>query len=397
MKTVMFKVFTSAGAFVRVWPDVATLPSFRTVINGGPSAMTLTLPRAWGAAGEVGETGSLNDLRNGNLVEIWVVDGDTDSSGRLIYQGSIREHEMSDPPSDGVKVLLVPRTSQLSEAFIRGPVTLTDYDPTHLMRYLVDTWLPGIGWDTGNPEVGERFGQTFEKIKVAQAMEIVRRLAGGKWYYRLNADNTLSFNSWSLRTAATHQLNGAHFASVRYVRSAVDVKRRVVVFGAQTVNSAGVVTGRIEAESIDPHYVIGVDEPRDLFHTDPRITDYATGQRVAYSLHEFNREELISTEIDIPDNNYSSGRGYDIESLRVGDTLQLVNPRQVYQVTRYGTAVYGTNAYGAAYAGLVQLPLVIAEVDYRYTSAKVKLTTRPAAVPEAMVNQADRLLLESST
>jgi hypothetical protein len=75
----------------------------------------------------------------------------------------------------------------------------------------------------------------------------------------------------------------------------------------------------------------------------------------------------------------------------------LLNPKHIYHSYHNGACHrWGRAYYGTTYAGLVQLPLVIAEVEYGFLRAHVKLTTRPAPVLEELVGVSERLLLESS-
>lgn len=395
-KSVQYKVYTPPGVLLRTWTDPASVPSFSWPINGGPSSMTLQLPRQWSAAGEVGEAGSANDLALGNLVVVSVVDGETSETGLVIYRGSIEEYEIGEPPSDGVRVLLVPRSSRFADHFVYGPLVFAGADPAAMAEYLVDNnYLPGISWDASNPTFGVLFSETFSKEKAGQIMERIRRLAGSKAYWRLNADESLTFRSWDVKAAPTHTLRGPHISHLRYIRSRMGVKTRAFVFGAETEDENGAVIGRVEAIAVSTDF--DPDDPRDIVHTDSRITDNSSAQRMATSLLEYHKVESIETEIDIPDNSVNAAYGYDIESLKPGDTLAAYNPAMVYAPTRWGAFDWSEEEWSNEYAGLVQGPLVIAHVDYQYTHARVKLTTRPAPVIEELVNLADRVLLMGST
>lgn len=395
-KNVQYKVYTPAGVLLRTWTDPASVPSFSWPINGGPSSMTLQLPRQWSAAGEIGEAGSLNDLALGNLVVISIVDGETTEMGLVLYRGYIDEYEIGEPPSDGVRVLLVPRTSRFADHFVYGPLLFAGTDPSAMAEYLVDNnYLPGISWDAANPSFGILFSETFTKEKAGQIMERIRRLAGSKAYWRLNADESLTFRSWDVKAAPTHTLRGPHISKLRYIRSRMGVKTRSFVFGAETKDENGIVIGRVEAIAVSTDF--DPDDPRDIEHTDSRITDNSSALRMATSLLEYHKVESIETEIDIPDNSLNPAYGYDIESLKPGDTLAAYNPAMVYAPTRWGAFDWTEDEWSNEYAGLVQGPLVIAHVDYQYTHARVKLTTRPAPVIEELVNLADRVLLMGST
>ena len=397
-KQYVMHVYSPSGEFIRAWPAVATLPAFRWAINSGPQSMSLTLPRAWGGAGEVGESGSLSDLQMENQVDTYVVDKDTDGNGRLIHRGFIEDYEINMPASDGVPMTLIPYTSLFQDTFIEGPVVFTNEDPSVMMQSIVETYMPGISWDSANPLVGLTFSQTIENMKVTAALEIIRRLGGAQWYYRLNPDNTLTFSFWDLLAPATHMLNANHYSSARFRRSRQDVKTRVFLFGQkeQRDNDGVLTQPRIAVSVTGSNY--NSARPRDLFVTDSRITDNGTGIRIANALLEYHRSDSIEGQNEVIDSNEDSVRGYDIESFKPGDTVEFFHPDLIYDWPKYdGDYYYDTTAYyNGVYASQVRGPLIIAAIDYRGTSAVLSLTTRPAGVMEALVGVADKVLLEAS-
>lgn len=402
-KAFVVRVSDAAGDPIGVWGDVATLPVYRWPINSGPQAMDLMLPRPWGAAGERGEAGSDSNVNLGNQVTVDVYDAEGET---LLYSGSIEEYSIPEPAS-GVRVTLIPKTSRFQDRVIRGPLTLSDYDPTDMLHYLIDpsgysgtegTYLPGISWDAANALVGVSYTQTFEKMRVSQALEIIRRLGGSKWFYRLNPDNSLTFKSWDLKAPADHIIRGPNFSQVKYVRSRSNVKKRVYVYGAEERrdDDGNLIQERIEAVATAPAYDAEAD-PRDDFYTDARIVDYNTALRVATSRLEFLQDDAIETEIDIPDSSKDALYGYDIDSLKPGDTLKIIDPRLVYRRTKWGAFKWAAEPWAGVWAALVQRPLVIAEVQYGFYTAHVKLTNRPASVIEELLAVGERQLMEGSS
>ena len=395
-KDVLWKVYTSAGVFKRAWRNVSTLPSYSWPINGGPSSMAVTLPREWGNLGEPGESGSVEDIRLGNRVEVRVHDRETPPDGLQVYNGRIEAYVAADPPSRGLSLTLVPRTSLFADNSFEDEVILTAYDPSAMMEYLVDNYLPGVTWASANVSVGATFTQSFRRQSLGAAAETVRRLGGGKWFYRLNPDDSLVFAEWDLHSAQ-HTLDGNNFAAVEYRRSMLGVKNMVRLYGAQRFADNGTLLDRVYGEAFNDQY--SADDPRILRVAMARVNDYTAAARIARALLEDAQQETIETEIEIPDNTVDGVKGYDLESLKPGQTLQILNPRQIYEQPEYDAAAYYDNNsyYGSTYAGLVQLPLVIANVEYAFLSARVRLTNRPSPVLEALMSIEDRLLMEGST
>lgn len=385
------------GAFIRAWPDMADLPSFNWQINGGPESLKMTLPRAWGESGEVGEAGSLADLQMENQVDIYVIDEDTSGDGNLLYRGYIEEYDQN-MPAVGVPVTLVPYTSLFQDTWIDGPLVFTNTDPTDMMQSIIEAYVPGVSWDIRNPQVGLTFSQTIQSMKATAAMEIIRRLGGSQWYWRLNPDNSLTFNYYDLLAPATHKLNANHYTNVKFTRSRQDVKTRVFLFGQkeQRADDGTLTQPKIAVVVTGANF--NAARPRDLVITDTRITDNGTATRIANAELEYNRADAISGTIEVIDNNYDADKGYDIESFHPGDTLEFFHPDLTYDWPKYdGNYFYDSDAaYNGVYASLIRGPLVISAVAYKGTSAIVTLTTRPAGVIEALVGIADKQLLSDS-
>lgn len=398
-KMAVCHIYNEAGEYITTWADVASLPVFTRQINSGPSALTIELPRTWGAVGLEGEPATKIDVHNGNLVDIYIVDRESGYNGIKIYSGIIKEHRTLYPDGN-VSVVLFPRSHAFKSRWIdeNEVLTFTDTDPTNMAKYLVDNgFIPGVTWRPENPIVGQKFTQTFSKMNVGQVLEIVQQLAGGKWYYELRPDNTFVFDKWSTDLPATHVIKPFNASEIQFIYSEIDTYRRVFVYGAPITDDEGIVIGRIVGSAAKGGYDPTIS-PSDLVVTDERITDTDTAIRRAFSLLEAHGEEEIDTEISIPDNTIDFPEGYDIESLNCGDTVSILSAEGTYQFYKWDAFDWDEVAFwDAVEAGLIQLPLVISEIEYGYTGARVKLTSRPVSVVDELVRVQEKQLVEGAT
>lgn len=402
----------TAGALITTWVDILEPPTFSWIVNGGLSECTVKLPRGSGNVGEPGE-GGLDDVKFGNVVKFYVVD-EEDNVGVLIYQGIIDDYTIDDG-ANVTEVKLVPKTSIVQDLFIRGPIEFTylpsdealvvesPADPADMIKWFINhNYFPGVTYDTaGSQDFGTAYEAVFQKEKLQSILDRIQQLVGGMWFYRFNPDNTLSFNHWNPRIPADHTLYiGKHLSNnIKFHKTRFDVKYRVYVFGAdEQRDSDGIITQeRIEAEVHEANYDPTV-EPRDLFYTNSRITDYATALRIGTALLEASRKVSFETEVTVIDNNADYMKGYDIESFVPGQTVSIVNPSMVYERRTWGDGhIWGDGGiWGYQMNETSQLPLIIAEVDYNYFFVTLKLQSRPTPLPEELVNVSDRLLVESS-
>lgn len=406
-KAVQFQLIGSSGLRLYTWPDVANMPRFTRSINDIAGRMSITLPRAWGAVGVGGDAGAGDapdanqgpQVRNGNQVDMYVIDRDTPAVGRLVYSGIIKEHRTSHPNAT-TTLTLIPKYSQAKSKWIdeNTEFTLT-MDPTLMAKYLVDnSWLEGITWDASNPLVGQIITARFTKMNAGSALQVIRGLAGSNWYYEITPTGTLRFNKWNSVTAE-HILNSDNYSSVNYVYSEVDSVRRVIVYGAEIKNLEGIVTGRIKGEaSKAPVAFSGNDASNpDFVTTNARILDEDTAYRYALTLLQARGEETLDQDILVPDNNADPDFGYDIESLLPGQSVRLNSSQGVYGNSLWNTAVWNTDPWNSVLAGLPEGPLIITKIDYGYKEARVYLTTRPVTVIEELVNVINTQTSQGST
>lgn len=531
-KQVWYHIYTAAGAVIRTWPDVMSMPKFTSKLFGGLSSETIQVPRQWNSLGEPGEVGSLNDMSLGNIIEQRVVDRDGEV---VIYRGTIMDYKV-DIEQAVTELTVMSKQTLLFDRMVLD-VSFTATDPSDMMRYFVDgfpnafvgsdgdfevntgiwtpagantiarstaqhhsgaasmqctfgnapggdpnvyaiaggslpvlpaglhtfsVWiwiplaydgndvyiwwafnaarghadmnkrdqwqqvsvtftstgaeqgpvislpaatnggsifvddlrvapgggyLPGVTWDGSNPLVGFPWDISFKNQRLDTVFETIVHLAGGFWYWRLNPDDSLTFNSWNRSQAdLTFTIGIEVSGSVVYERSNLDRKKRVILYG-----DTGILA-EVASIGYDPAVL-----PMDMFISYPRVAESSLANRIAHSLLEWSDQEAISTEMVVLDNNFDT-HGMDIESLRCGMSVSLLNPLAVLEIPKWGDgSVYADGTiWGGTEQAQVQRPLVIASIDYEFTYARIKLTNRPIAVPEEMYNLSDRLLLAAT-
>ena len=385
VKDVIYHVYDPSGTQpIHSWHDITTELSYSWPLNSGPGAARLTLLRHEGQASEPGEPGSTGDLYLGNVVKVYVVDRDTPPEGVLVYQGVI-DHYAESLENERVEVTLVSYISLLFDTVLQDAITL-NMDPTLMAKYFLN-YVPTLRWDESNPLVGVPFTATFgPNEKLNQVYDRIQKLAGGRWFYRLNPDNSLSFNYWTPRGAPGHSfMIGKELSNkVRFEKSALDFKHRVIVVGA----------GGLRAIAALPD-IGSTATPRDLIYSNQKITDANTAARIASSFLEFYSEPTIETQVEIIDDALDPQKGHDLEHLRPGDTISIVNPSGVfaYNIVGDNHIVGDGSVVGGGWHEQVQKPLVISVLHYTPNRVKLTLRNRSSSVPEELVNLSDRLLL----
>lgn len=385
-KTFLVHVYNEENEYICTWADLIDTPKFKWTVNNGQSAMLLSLKRRWGSTGELGEPGTLGDVVLGNRCKVYVIDRDTDLEGILIFQGVIDDYSQ-DLGGDDVEVSIVPLTAQLDDGVFESQVTITTTPQIMMALLVLGGAIPGLTSDPSNPAGTDVYvGTAGPNEKLRQVFDRVQKLAGGSWFYRINPDNTLTFNQWSSRGEPDHVLYiGKHVDQrARFRKSRMEYYQRVIVNGAPGITASASAVG------YDPTF-----ERRDVIYNNTRISDVATASRIAHSLLEYYSQPMIEITVSVLDSNFNPEKGYDIESLKPGQTVSILHPDNVFYFNRWGDdSFWGDgDTWGGEWNWQVQRPWPIAELNYDYLEATITLRNRIVSVPEEVVNLADRLLL----
>lgn len=391
-KLAYYRVYRADGSYVGTWSDVTARLAYSWPINGGPSTVTVRLPRAWGVVGEPGDNAARADIMEGYTVQVWVVDRQN-TGGRLQYQGVIEEHAVT--AGEDVEVTIVPRTAALADTFVDEPMGFRDRPPVMAWQLMVSR-LPGVGWEGLVPSYGSAFAFNIENVTVGQALDQLADAAGANWYYRISVDSAsplLRFARWSEAEPPTHTLTiGRHLGDVEWRRSQMDRRNRVIVYGAVVETYPG-HEERIKGVAASTDYTEeGIH--RDLAYHNDRITDGATARRVAQSLLAFRRQTDLGATITVMDDNADPGRGYDIESLRPGDTVRIVNPEAAHRLPRWNEGKWGDGRkYGGTWYQQTQRTIVITNIEYQWDRAVLTLQQRPRSLVADFAAYGDKLIL----
>lgn len=406
------KVYTPQDVYITTWRDWSTQPKFRWPINGAPGGLEFAFPRRWGQSGEPNEPGpnrlydqldyddafydslssvGLGDLMLDNIVRLYI--SDAEQSNLLIYQGRLVEYE-HDILNGIVTGLLASFGVEAADRYVHDRIAVTG-DPTDVALDTIVPLLPNIEPDILSPQLGTEFDFVFERQKVIQILNDLVQTAGSRWFWIINPDNTLTFSHSEFFDPIALTI-GKHVAgNIKFVKSSLQRKKRVYVYGSDDPELIG-GDFRVLGVSTEPGYDPDV-QPLDLAVSNPRIYDNATATRIATALRRYYSLTTIETEIMIADSNFDPERGFDIESLRPGFRIQLTHPDQQFYFHKIGDHVIGDgHVIGGDWWAQVLKPFVIAEIEYNFTYAIVKLSSRPDRTIDELLTISDRLLLQET-
>lgn len=330
-KQQMVLVFTSSGTFIDAWRDAPLLTGFKEAVNSATTPLQVTLPRKFDSFDLAGATGALGSINQGNIVQYWLFGPGLPAAGKLRYQGIIDAYQpqIADTGEENVVVTLVPAGSILADHGVTGTATVgtiggTGVDTVGHFKFFFNnndpnTSLPWMSPLTINAATATSSGNVvsyaYINENIASVWTTILQMSPVNWFMRINADNSVVYNVPP--TTAQHVFYlGQHISSVSYSQDWTGLKNVVYVTGAGTITA-------LRKGSDTSIYGERLYLYNDTRLTDPNaVTQVAQGLLAQYDLAQ------TRTQIRIVDyrGDLNPGLGYDIESLMVGDTCQIINP-----------------------------------------------------------------------
>lgn len=314
-KTITIKVFDKSGNFIGFW-DKAIFRSFTKKLNSGLGNCTITLGKEfeWEDA----------TLKENNEVQIYVSDEDTtgETNGeRKIYSGYISNYTPSiDGGQENIEVNLLGYHTKLSQDIYKNDTTViigesaTDVGviaKNIIDRYQAENSNTRIYYtDNSVEETGTNATYNFVWAYYMDAIATTLSFAPADYFWYVDENNIFYFKDRP--ATATHEfVFGKHFKSIQ-INHSMEKIYNALLLSAPGV--ASLLKLYSDATSIDTY-------GRRIFKiTDNNISDSTTADLIGSNFIENNKNPIISVEIEILDNNFSSLFGYDIESISPGDT-----------------------------------------------------------------------------
>ena len=324
------------GTYIDTW-DPFRFDGFSAEINGGPGECVIRLSLPFDYAGK--------DVLEGNSIELRVSDADAASypgidATIVLYRGYISfvERDVQEN-AEGITVHLLGHYTRLGVDVLKSGSQTTLYSESSagltttsgsqtasdigkmvravMDRYIAETTNPQLSYDASDiPDTGTTATFRFERTTYRQALDSLLLLAPYGTYYYVNELGKLKFGQKP--STPTHRfVFGKHFNRATITRSLETLRNFVLVWNGDN------------GSPIYKHY-----------QDDDSIALY--GRRVAtinaYGIDSSDAADLMGAQFiaanktpevrvraTIIDNNPDSDLGYDIETIRPGDTCSFHN------------------------------------------------------------------------
>jgi len=321
-KHFVYKVYDGT-TYSRTWYDeVISDPKFRNVINGGPGELIIKLARNFDDFGED------VDVKLGNKVELWVYDRQV-PNGQLLYTGFISGYRpILDGNTEYVEITVLSYIYELSYFMLRDSggdteIAYNSYDPSDIIKDIIDKYRDDGGTlnysadsiETTNTTVSYTFNTNTAKEAIDKCIE----LAPNGWYWTIDASGIVYFKNKS--TDADHDfIIGRNIGKMETWRRTEDIVNRIYFTGFTTSSGTGLYRTYQNSGSITAYGLHAIKK------VDHRVTNPTTADTMANRILDAKIDPEIRTLITILDNNgVYVARGYDIETIQPGETMEILN------------------------------------------------------------------------
>ncbi|MCG3203928.1 MAG: hypothetical protein KCHDKBKB_00605 [Elusimicrobia bacterium] len=394
-KYYQYRVYDQNNQFIKSWSnEVTSEPHFRSTINSGPGDMTIRLSRTFDDFGED------EDVKLYNHVEVWCFDREA-RNGTLIYNGFISGYRpVIEGNKEYVEITLLHDISEMSWIMLRNgagatTITMNSTDPSDMFKNIINYYRadrPKINYTASSVDTtGTTVSYTFQTYTIREALDKAIDLTPENWYWRIDADNIAHLHLSNLVTPDHDFLIGRHVSNMETWRRGEDIINTVYFVGQE---SAGVPMYRVykNTASIATY---GIHATKLV---DQRVTQTATADLMANRVIDQKLNPEIRTTLTILDSNQNRPNiGYDIESIRPGQSMRIRNIKQgTKTLSRWDIAEWDVDVWDQTLSYAAASVIQIQSIDYSPGKMIIEASSRLPIIAKR-VEDIQRNLEDSQT
>ncbi len=306
-----------------IWSDdVISDPTYRTVLNGGAGQLVVRLGRKYDNFGEG------NDVSLNNKVELWAVDSDS-SAGTKLYTGYISAYNpVLDGKNEYVDVTLLGYVTEVSYKILKDSssnttLTYSGVDISYIMQDAINKYVAdgnsNLSFTASSiPNVGSTVIYTFKHNTLQEVFDACVAMAPqGYFWYVDPATNVVNFRQSNLNKADHTFTIGKDISFLQTTKRIEDIVNEAYVIGGGNPNVFNQYSRTSSVNTYGKH---------EQNIQDGTVTDNSTSDYFAKSILDTKQNPETRTLIRIADSNGENlNRGFNIESIQVGDTMQIKN------------------------------------------------------------------------
>lgn len=390
-KRYQYKVYSQEGVFLDTWDDVANDPQFAVVINGGAVEMQIRLAR------KTEDFGEEMDVKFNNEVQVWCFDNDA-PNGIKVFSGFISRYEpVNDGPMDYIAVYCLGYHSKLSDFIYENSqgeteITHNSKDPGKIAEDILNKaqalGLP-ISWNEDTlQKTGTVVSYTFNINTAMEALDQVLSLSPAGWYWYVDAEK--KYHLHPKKEQATHIFTvGKEIFYIQPAKRVENVVNNILFIGGVPDGQSEALYRRYQRPASIQNYGL-----KTIKKTDQRIKLTETMDIVADSILDALEIPEIRTVIRVKDNDYDRDSGYDIESIKIGDTCKIRNYQDSFNSSKWDVMLWDVDFWDFNVRNLTEAVMQIVEIRYAPDFVELVVSSKIPDVSKR-VEDINRNLVES--
>lgn len=363
------KIYTNAGVYVGTLAAniVTSLPAFNWQINGGMGEMQVHLALS---LKDFSSTYENQLIKLGNEIRTIIVD--SNGSTMRIFDGYITNYEPN-MDAGGHQEIVVHVTSTTKtlddQLFHDGSSTTKSYssvDPSSIMKDVL-TKYGGAVYYTGASitDTSTVVSYMFNYLSYLEAVNIILGLCPGFWYWYIDAYNIFYLHASNFDVVDHKLFIGKQISNIQASKSIEELYNAIYFKGG---GDPALYKYYVRTSSITEY------GRREYKMQDERVIVAATASTMATKfLDEHDHPRSILTAV-VVDDTVDQMRGYDIESFRPGQTVQVKHPQIADKVTLWDVAEWDVDFWDFDLIYSLSLPMQLIEIDYAFDRATIKLS-----------------------
>jgi hypothetical protein len=237
-------------------------------------------------------------------------------------------------------------------------------DPSNILKDLIDKYRAVVGAGakvsyTG-PSIdltGTSVSYTFNTTTILDAIKKVLELSPEGWYWYLDESNVLHFHAFPTTPDYTLYVK-KDISKITPNKRIENVKNVVYVTG-------GEVNGVPLYKVIKNNTSIAAYGRSVEFVTDQRVTLDATASLMGQSVIDRNDAPEVRTQVTVIDNNNADGKGMDIELLKPGKVINILNFLSKKTYSLWGDFIWGQDKWGYDISNVTATNVNIIKISYK--------------------------------
>jgi hypothetical protein len=252
------------------------------------------------------------------------------------------------------------------------------YDPSQILKDCVTNYVQQNGSvnysDTTIDMTGTEVSYTFNVNSTLEAINKCVELAPRDWYWYLDyGSNLINFHKKKQTPDHTFNLE-KDIIDAKFEKRIESIVNTIYFTGGDTGGGENLFKKYTVSESINKYGI------KAMKYSDQRVTNTTTADTIANSILEQKSFPELRVVLEILDSNNNQNMGYDIESIKVGDTVAVRNITQQVGLSTWDYARWDQSYWDYNIYNLSSLTMQVIKLTYKENSVVLEASTIPTDV-----------------